>query len=60
MKRQVIEVLSGKGNTSALTTNDLFILVTDQFNHILNFPQYLIYLNKQLSSLLLEPINHLK
>lgn len=29
MKRQVIEVLSGKGNTSALTTNDLFILVNE-------------------------------
>lgn len=29
MKRQVIEVLNGKGNTSALTTNDLFILVNE-------------------------------
>jgi len=29
MKRQVLEVLSGKGNTSALTTNDLFILVNE-------------------------------
>lgn len=29
MKRQVVQVLSGKGNTSNLTTNDLFILVDE-------------------------------
>ena len=34
MKRQVIEVLSGKGNTSALTTNDLFILVNETVKDI--------------------------
>jgi hypothetical protein len=34
MKRQVIEVLSGKGNTSALTTNDLFILVNEIMDDI--------------------------
>lgn len=34
MKRQVIEVLKGKGNTSALTTNDLFILVNETMNDV--------------------------
>lgn len=29
MKRQVVQVLNGKGNTSNLTTNDLFILVNE-------------------------------